>query len=224
MKLFFQIGFNKCGTKSLHKFFLNNDINSIHWGKGKLANKIYENKENGVSLLSGYEEYQAFTDMEDPLRQQYVAIDFFKELYQEYPEAIFIFNDRNLDDWIESRTNHMHGQYPSVCMKAIGLNSTDETKDYWRKQHLEHKQNVLTFFGDKVNFIYFKIDDENSTEAFIKSLLKNNVDVKNKRFPHAHKTFSQPRKKSRKKFRKKPTNIFKNAALNLKNYLFKAFQ
>lgn len=38
MKIF-QIGFNKCGAVSLHKFFLDNGLKSIHWDNGNLAKK-----------------------------------------------------------------------------------------------------------------------------------------------------------------------------------------
>ena len=39
----FQIGFNKCATVSLHKFFESNGLKSIHWDKGRLAKTIYKN-------------------------------------------------------------------------------------------------------------------------------------------------------------------------------------
>lgn len=208
MKILFQIGFNKCGTMSLHNFFLNNDIKSIHWAGAKLANKIYENKKNGVSLLSGYEEYQAFVDMEDADKQQYVAIDLFKDLYRQYPDAIFIFNDRNVEKWIQSRLKH--GLYAKRCMEAIGLNSIDEVKEYWRKQYIDHKHNVLEFFGDKLNFIYFKIDEKNSNDKLIEGLLKNKVDIKNKFFPHAQKTSD----KINKQLPDKDASSLRDAVLN----------
>ena len=36
----FQIGFNKCGTTSIHRMLVANGINSVHWDKGRLSKSI----------------------------------------------------------------------------------------------------------------------------------------------------------------------------------------
>ena len=41
--LIFQIGFNKCGTRSLYHFFKDNGIPSIHYDGGKIAKSMFQN-------------------------------------------------------------------------------------------------------------------------------------------------------------------------------------
>src|SRR5262249_59470950 len=63
----FVIGFNKCGTRSLHIFCRKNGIRSIHWGgpddKRNLAAIMKRNIEQGANPLKGIDRYTAFSDM-----------------------------------------------------------------------------------------------------------------------------------------------------------------
>ena len=43
----FQIGFNKCGTKTLHHYFSRNGIRSVHWDEGRLAQRMFANLASG---------------------------------------------------------------------------------------------------------------------------------------------------------------------------------
>ena len=60
----FQIGFNKCGTSTLHRFFELNGFRSVHWDRGTLAQRLYRNLTEGKSLIAGYEHFETFADME----------------------------------------------------------------------------------------------------------------------------------------------------------------
>lgn len=60
----FIIGFNKTATRAFHNLFKNSEIKSIHWDNGKLAEKIVNNDKEDLPLLTGYEEFIAFSDME----------------------------------------------------------------------------------------------------------------------------------------------------------------
>ena len=64
-KRIFIIGFNKTGTRTLHNYFYKNLIPSVHWDQGRLAKTIKYNYENGIKILTGYEKYIVFSDMED---------------------------------------------------------------------------------------------------------------------------------------------------------------
>ena len=59
----FQIGFNKCGTRTIHRYLARNGVRSLHWDAGRLAKRMYANLAEGRELLAGYEEFDAFTDM-----------------------------------------------------------------------------------------------------------------------------------------------------------------
>ena len=52
----FQIGFNKCGTTSLHQFFQRSGLRSVHWDGGYLAPRMEDNIRAGRRAIAGYEE------------------------------------------------------------------------------------------------------------------------------------------------------------------------
>ena len=100
VKKIFQIGFNKTATSSLHSFFVGCRYNSVHWHAGMLARRIFNNKEKGRSLLYGYEDFDAFSDMECMVPDsgvRYVAEELYEDLYEEFPSALFILNVRPLN-------------------------------------------------------------------------------------------------------------------------------
>ena len=51
----FQIGFNRCGTKTIHDYLCANGLQGVHWDKGRLAKRIFTNRQLGRDLISGYE-------------------------------------------------------------------------------------------------------------------------------------------------------------------------
>lgn len=188
-KRIFQIGFNKCGTASIHRYFLSNKINSVHWDSNKLAARIFDNHKKGKNLLLGLDDYDAFTDMELITDQEmrYVAPELFKELYYQNPNSLFIFNDRDLDKWIESRNNHVGGNYVKKAQKILGLNNIYEVNESWKRDYYEHKKAVLDFFEGKDNFLYYKIDEHSN--KMLGSFLKiNGFVLSNEVVPHVHKT------------------------------------
>ncbi|MCJ8331460.1 MAG: methyltransferase domain-containing protein [Lentisphaeria bacterium] len=193
MKRIFQIGFNRCGTTSLHRFFEINNIKSIHWDDGKLARKIYENYSQSHSLIKGYEEYQSFTDMvyKDEHSVKEVHVDLFRALYNEFPDAIYIFNDRNPTDWIESRMKKGRSAENAKCQ--LGLKTDAELKAYWLKRYIDHKNDVLSFFAKKENFVHYDLDEPESFGMLIDTLNKNNFKLNVLTLPYANKTYNAKR-------------------------------
>ena len=122
----FIIGFNKCGTRTLHHFFKKNGLDSRHYicknkNKNKnIASQIYKNKYENKLLLDGIDHYDVYSDMENIhsvtlLYAQYL----FKELDTQYPNSKFILNTRNVEKWLTSRQNHPggKGKYIKKCKK-----------------------------------------------------------------------------------------------------------
>jgi hypothetical protein len=187
LKKIFQIGFNRCGTVSMHEYFLSNGIKSAHWMKGTLAKQIFQNKSNGRPLISGLEAYEAYTDMELVNRNNmlYVAPELFKELYEENPQSLFIFNDRNMQAWINSRNNH--GDYVEQVKAYLNVNSIQEVHKIWIDDYKTHKRNVLEFFSGKDNFLHYKID-EDSNEILGNFLSEHGYNISNSLVEHTHRT------------------------------------
>ena len=62
----FQIGFNKCGTRSLYTLFEKNGIESVHYDKGQIAGSIYRHHNNNEPLIDiRYKDVTFFADMEN---------------------------------------------------------------------------------------------------------------------------------------------------------------
>ena len=101
---FFQIGFNRCGTASLHRFFRLNGIASAHHDRGRLAIAMDANLRAGRPVLAGYENCGAFLDMS--YLRAHIHVEIYKRwvvLLEQVPEAHFILNVRDVDRWVESR-------------------------------------------------------------------------------------------------------------------------
>lgn len=119
----FVIGPNKCGTTSLHDFFLRNGLKSIHWGGGtsstNIALRMQTNLDRGSPLLSGMEGYDCFTDINFFQDNHYLPFSQSRltEMYREYPDAYYILNTRPTDQWLLSRLRHT--DLAERCMKSL---------------------------------------------------------------------------------------------------------
>ncbi|WKD48794.1 sulfotransferase [Microbulbifer spongiae] len=165
----FQIGFNKCGTTSLNHFFLRNGYKAIHWDYGNLALQLEANCLHGRPLLSGYEEYNFFSDMElVSTRCLYAFEKYYQELDRQYPGSLFILNTRPIEKWINSRLNHGLGSYLRR-FKEIYSCDREEVVQRWKYEWHRHHSNVLQYFYGRKNFLLFNIekDDGEKIKNFI---------------------------------------------------------
>ena len=147
MKIFI-IVFNRTGTRSLDNFFRKNGLTTIHWDQGRIARKIKRNFNDTNPLLKDYPNIQVFSDMEDYKRLNYAHVDYFKELYNQYPDSKFILNIRNIDNWIKSRNNHLKGFYVIELCKIMNI-TKEELNKKWRIDFKNHCDSVQEFFKDK---------------------------------------------------------------------------
>ena len=130
MTRFFQIGFNRCGTTSIHSFFEANGIPSIHYDDGRLATTMFDNLDQGRFILRGYEGYNAFTDMEYLTHSRYYeGYKLYRPIMEQVPDAKFILNVRDPDRWIMSRLIHPAARVvPSVSPKR----SSGGARRFWQ--------------------------------------------------------------------------------------------
>jgi glycogen synthase len=154
----FQLGFNKCGSQSLHRLFCVNEIPAIHYGAGTLASSIFNNHIKGRPLLGDeYQRFVAFFDMEniyDSLGPVYIALSLFKKLDKQYPGSKFILNTRDREKWIKSRSTHgdiaNHLNYIAIVGDKYNL-TEEQVKERWRQEWDEHHKSVLEYFKDRPN-------------------------------------------------------------------------
>lgn len=166
MSKIFQIGFNKCGTKSICFFLRANGIPAVHWDEGRLAISIRNSLNSGVKLLTGYEQFTGFTDMQSSTwKEPYEKIRFhayllFRELDQQYPGSKFILNTRSKEKWLLSRSRHDKGRYILDSQKAHGLNKK-RVLVYWSKCWDEHHANVIEYFKNRPDdLLIFNIEKD----------------------------------------------------------------
>lgn len=160
----FLIGFNKCGTSTLHSFLAANGIRSVHWSvKGvNLAARMALNISKERPVLDGIDRHTAYSDLCFQTNFAWIeAVDFFRTFHAEHPDAYFVLNDRDVEHWIASRQRH-----PDLMARAKAFWKADEekVKDIWRAQYQRHKADVLAHFAGHDRFIVFDIENDSPSK------------------------------------------------------------
>ena len=180
MKIF-QIGFNKCGTKSLSDFFSNNGYLSVHWDNYKWDNHFTQNLKENKPLLDGTNPHIVFwSDIGFVQRQ-------FQIFAEQYPNSKFIYNIRDVEKWINSR-DRQYKKHPKAFYDNFGFVTDNglDSKDYWKSEWLYHKKVIEEYFvGEKGNrLLTFDIEKDNVNKIveFLPEL-----DFSALEFPHRNK-------------------------------------
>jgi hypothetical protein len=155
----FQIGFNKCGTRAIHRFFELNGFPAVHWDRGNLARVMFRNLTNGESLIKGYGQFDAFSDMEFVTREfAFEGYKLFPRLADEFPDALFVLNTRDREDWVRSRLDHRDGGYARAWKAVLGVSDDTSLADLWRADWDRHHERVQAFFANAgLRFLKFDI-------------------------------------------------------------------
>lgn len=151
-KVFF-IGFNKCATRSFHRFFHECGVNSYHAAdKSDVDEAVLRNIAEGRKALDTVDQYDVYLDTE-AIRVNFQALD------RDYPGSKFIFNVRDPNQWLLSRLNHGDGTYVQYMNDYYGVDRPwHEWVAIWRQEFLEHEQAVLAYFkGRGDQFLRFDI-------------------------------------------------------------------
>ena len=184
----FLIGMERCGSSSILEF-LGTTIPIKLDTKGKMASKmafnffcahkILNDLEDDTSNLCAYGNLAAsFISGEEKLsgtNQREIPLNMFrlfKELYNQYPESKFIYNTRNIDEWVDKRRKIGDGyimDYYRRCSnpelsdtKEWKEKTIEEVNEDWRKSFTNHRKEVLDFFEEKDSdrFLEFNIADD----------------------------------------------------------------
>lgn len=158
----FQIGFNRCGTKFLSSLFEKNNYNARHWCNGALAEDILYSKLTGNQPLQKWEKAHFFLDMECVHETHKPMMEGFKEyryLAEIFPDAIFLLNERNVEEWIASRFSHHGGDYRRFHAYHLGVKEID-LPEIWFKDWETHLDQCTSFFENNERFIRYNIDED----------------------------------------------------------------
>lgn len=208
----FQIGFNKCGTCSIHDLFDKYSIpklKSIHWDYGKLAYSIHNNLIHNELLLKDYSDINLYSDMECAVKSEntYQLLYGFKYFYildQQYPNSKFILNTRNTDNWINSRLNHYSGHYLingkvyeqekipfyKRHMIAYNIDSLESLIDRWKYQWNTHHKNVRSYFKDRPQDLLIFDIEQDSFDKIQNFFRNSNISFSTDKLPHSNKTIA----------------------------------
>ncbi len=147
----FQIGFNKCGTRSLYRFLQRSGIQAAHFNRGLLAWSIQDNIAHGRKPLHGrIDQWVAYTDIQQVTRERAIeGVRYFRQLYEYYPNSYFILNTRDKAAWIKSRLAHGAGFYARRYSRALGVETEEEVVAAWSADWDNHHAEVQDFFADK---------------------------------------------------------------------------
>ncbi len=170
----FCIGLNKTGTRSINTALNMMKLRAAHHHvpSGRIGEIFKYNLENNEKILSGLENYVAYSDWID---MEGTNNDFFKIMDQQYPGSKFIYTDRNLESWIESRIKHIKKidrleSYQKMYPDSIWYNMNT---DAWREEYRNHKQDVLDYFKDREKdlliFNVFEGDDWKELCSFLQA-------------------------------------------------------
>jgi len=170
----FQIGFNRCGTRSITKMFRDSGYRAAHWRKGQLAKAIHNARENGKQPFTGHlSDHAFFSDIEyldydtGELIEGYKYYEF---LHERFPDALFLLNYRGKEAWLMSRTCHRSGNYIRFYAKHYGVRDPREVIDRWAEDWDDHLTSVRSFFAEKPGLLVeYDLDTdppEKLTEAF----------------------------------------------------------
>lgn len=162
----FVIGFNKCGTRSLHRYFSECGLDSCHGGAQSidLTVRIVRNIALGVPALRGIDHFDAYADIPAVQSQ-------FRQLDRDYPGSRFIFNVRDIDGWILSRLNHLDGRNCEFLNILHGLNlDWQEWANRWRAEFIAHERTVAEYFRHRPGDL-LRYDIENDEAPRLASFL-----------------------------------------------------
>lgn len=187
----FQIGFNRCGTKTIAIFFHRNGYRAAHWQKGKLAAGIELARREGKPLLHYVGGFDVYTDMERVAQRRTIpfrverelrrrrsaeererpiyAFKFFRSLDRQYPGSKFILNVRNVDDWIQSRLRFGgdDGRGYRFCVHGERVHRDAEAlAACWREEWETQVRDVREHFAGRPDDLLIFDIDEDDPERF----------------------------------------------------------
>ncbi|MEM7268242.1 MAG: sulfotransferase [Pseudomonadota bacterium] len=185
----FQIGFNKCGTRTIHNFLDGSGIPSVHYRRGTLAKIMHKNIQEGRPPLYYLDKWIGYTDIQMVSRFRVIeGCKFYRELAAYYPASYFILNTRDKDRWIKSRLEHGGKKlYSNRYRKGLGFNTIDEAVAVWSDDWDRHHDEVPEFFErNGLNLVVYDIEQD-SPEKLVEFLAPD-FQTDAKHFGHAGKS------------------------------------
>lgn len=169
----FIVGFNKSGTTTLHQYFKSNNLSSVHWDGGRMAVAMQANCIASRPVMSGYDRaFTAFSDMVFLNEKIHIEGNAqFRNMDADYPQSYFIYNTRNIDDWIASRLSHDSGRFFGLSKAAYRTADKDKIIKIWKDTRLNFEADIRQYFQSSPRFLELDInaaDPQKMVNGFLK--------------------------------------------------------
>ena len=194
----FVIGFSKCGTTSLNRYFKENGLKTLHYFNIyeeiiEMENKTFiktfrrqprrdefiglvmkDNYLHNRPLFTGIKDFDVITQMDfsgglSNTWGFFPQINLLEEIIKEYPNAKYIFNERDVAKWYNSLVKwyRIHLYYSRSNIPGLNGSSFLDFKNLFET----HKQNVITLFTelgklDKLLIYNIEMDDVSKLNRF----------------------------------------------------------
>ena len=173
-----QIGFHKCGTRSLEQLFQGAGHRVVQYKLRRPFRRsrnagllMRENLQAGRKIFAGMEDFTFYADLiYQTESDSFEPIRCFPEIMRDYPDTILLLNVRKREDWIRSRLRHGHGEFVRRVMRQRGVSSIDQIADSWRAEWDTHLAEVRAFMADRPEQLVEFDLDTGSAEALVERL------------------------------------------------------
>jgi hypothetical protein len=165
----FCIGFNKTGTSSLHDFFIECGLGSIHNDSWPNYTKV----DNGKKYFN----QQCYSDGE---QSDFVQLDNW------FPGSLFIFNTRDEKSWLYSRVKHVMRYNENVNLSTIHTNNHygKMARDFffdekvaiskWLAEYKIYRKQVESYFDGRNDLLVLDVTKENWKDKILQLLNEQN--------------------------------------------------
>lgn len=198
------VGLPKCGTSSLTKMFADAGIPACHHDFKHENKEVYvgcimkDNANLGKPLLGGLlEPFHAFLEMNCHLYNVWPQITMLEALTQQYPDAYYILNTRNVQDhamsiwnWYNMKRILEFYDVPQLTKHSPDGKLTITDIETWISQH---NQRVRDFFKHRP---HLKIAEISIGDADLGARLDRFLGLQGLSFPHENRTTPKTMKDS----------------------------
>ncbi len=158
----FLVGFNRSGGEWFRDVFQAAGLRWRHDRTGELAANIAWHALDDSRPLDRWPRLQGVSGLQRWNRPHLPRIEAFRHfafLRAQFPDALFIYNDRDPADWIASRYFHREGRFAAFEARARGCELSD-LPELWLKDRAAHKLRVLRHFADDPRFLHFDVTQD----------------------------------------------------------------
>lgn len=174
------IGFNRCGTRSFHTMFRQNNIRSAHHLSGKLGATVMQNLKSGQPAFTRIDAYSAYSDFSYFSGSAFYDVNMkFRHIANENPDYFFILNTRNKDDWMNSRLKVVEG---GAKLLKSGQSPEEYLEMTSRRWDVHHRR-VRKYFAQAPDLKFLEFNIDRAPMDALRAFLSDSYEIEHELFP-----------------------------------------